>query len=97
MYKGAGSASFDRSFFLELYNGFDVYQRDISNERLVLEIPRLNLCLLGHPSLFIGLVTNEAKQNDDVIIQRLLLCAQDPGFIDWNTKSNTKHKRLFKN
>ncbi|RNA24789.1 hypothetical protein BpHYR1_001524 [Brachionus plicatilis] len=92
MYKGASSASYDRSVFLELYNGPDVYQRDISGERLVLENPRLNLCLLGHPSLFIGLVTNEAQQNDDGLIQRFLLCAPDPGFIDWNTISNAGPK-----
>lgn len=37
-------------------------------------------------------MTSEAKQNDDGLIQRFLLSAPDPGFIDWNTISNGSPK-----
>lgn len=47
LYKGSDAKSYDRSIFLELYNGPMVYKRDLINNRIVIDNPRFNLCLLG--------------------------------------------------
>ena len=46
LYKG-GNCSYDRSIILELYNGTEIYRRDLKGSRTVIQTPRYNMCLLG--------------------------------------------------
>lgn len=73
-----GGSSYDRSIFLELYNAPNFYNRDLKSARTRLVNPRLNLCLLGHPSTFIKLIKEERENFDDGLTQRFLICAPKP-------------------
>lgn len=47
LYKG-GDGKYDRSVYLELYNGPNGYDRTLTSGRHYLELPRFNVCLLGN-------------------------------------------------
>jgi hypothetical protein len=47
LYESGDAKSYDRSIFLELYNGPKKYKRDLASQRLTIHNPRFNLCLLG--------------------------------------------------
>ncbi|CAF1072925.1 unnamed protein product, partial [Brachionus calyciflorus] len=68
-----GNASHDRSVYLEMSGGPDEFTRDITNERLIIDQPRVNISLSGQPSIFIKLVQDELTSKDDGLIHRFLL------------------------
>ncbi|RMZ95548.1 hypothetical protein BpHYR1_019686 [Brachionus plicatilis] len=79
MYKNS-DGKYDRSVYLELYTGPSGYDRTLSGNRHFIEMPRFNLCVLGHFSDYIDFVRQEKKIKDDGLIQRFHLCAPEPKF-----------------
>lgn len=47
LYKGGDGKSYDRSIILELFNAPKIYRRDLTNSRIYIQNPRLNLSILG--------------------------------------------------
>ncbi|CAF0952473.1 unnamed protein product [Brachionus calyciflorus] len=45
----------------------------ITNERLIIENPRVNISIFGQPSIFLKLVHDEMRSKDDGLIHRFLL------------------------
>jgi hypothetical protein len=76
-YNGTGS-SYDRGIFLELFNMSRKYNRDLKSGRTRLHEPKLNMCLLGHPHIFVKLLSEERNSHDDGLMQRFLICSPEP-------------------
>ncbi len=76
-----GGSSYDRSIYLDLFNGRQEFRRDLANKRTVVKFPRLNICLLGHPVSFFKLMKEE-QSLDDGMMQRFLSCSPKPSFSD---------------
>ena len=76
-----GGASYDRSIYLDLFNGRQEFRRDLTNKRTVIKFPRLNICLLGHPVSFFKLMKEEQAM-DDGMMQRFLSSSPMPSFTD---------------
>jgi hypothetical protein len=76
-----GGSSYDRGVYLELFNGKDEYIRDLCNKSTHIVNPRLNLCMLGHPSSFFKLMREELGM-DDGLMQRFLSISPSPCFSD---------------
>ena len=72
-----GGHSYDRGVFLQLFNG-TTYNRDLKGSRTRLKNPKLNICLLGHPTSFIRIIREEIENFDDGLLQRFLFCSPDP-------------------
>ena len=72
-----GGHSYDRGVFLQIFNG-TTYNRDLKGSRTRLKNPKLNICLLGHPSSFIRLIREEIENFDDGLLQRFLFCTPEP-------------------
>lgn len=77
-YSSNNSASYDRSVYLELFNAYEHYNRDLKCGRTRIEKPRFNLCLLGHPYFFASMIAAERAGRDDGLTQRFLLCCPRP-------------------
>jgi hypothetical protein len=78
----AGGASYERSIYLELFNGKATFKRDLKKEKTRIDNPRLNICLLGHPQFFIKSMREEQATRDDGLMQRFLFCCPKPTFFD---------------
>jgi hypothetical protein len=78
-YSGGGAA-YERSIYLELFNGGNSFSRVLSKETFVIENPRLNICMLGHPHEFIKLMREDKKKRDDGLMQRFLSNCPMPQF-----------------
>lgn len=52
--------------------------RDLKSGRTRLHNPRLNICLLGHPYLFIKILKDEKENYDDGLLQRFLISIPKP-------------------
>ena len=71
-----GGHSYDRVVFLQIFNG-TTYNSDLKGSRTSLKNPKLNMCLLDHPSSFIRLVREEIDIFEDGLLQRLLFCTPE--------------------
>ena len=78
----AGGASYERSIYLELFNGDSTFKRDLKKEKSRIANPRLNLCLLGHPQFFVKSMREEQATRDDGLMQRFLFSCPKPQFYD---------------
>lgn len=70
--------SYDRTVFLELFNGPDVYIRDLKSCKSRLSNPRLNLTLAGHVETTYKQMSDEREF--DGLLHRFLLCSPCPLF-----------------
>ena len=52
LYKKEKGQMYDRANFNSLFSGDDIFRRDLVNKRISIKSPRLNMCLLGHPTKF---------------------------------------------
>ena len=73
---------YERSIYLELFNGKNAFKRDLKREKTRIENPRLNICLLGHPQFFIKSMREEQATRDDGLMQRFLFCSPKPIFYE---------------
>jgi len=80
-----GGASYERSIYLELFNGKSTFKRDLKKEKTRIYNPRLNICLLGHPQYFVKAMREEQATRDDGLMQRFLFCSPKPCFYDAHT------------
>lgn len=88
MYKGAGGDELDRSVFNELWSAPTIFRRDIKSLRTMIDYPRLNLCLLGHPHEYVRTIYGERMHRQDGLIQRFLVCAPEPAFLNYDDIMN---------
>jgi len=65
----------DRAIYLELFNCPAVYNRNLQSGGIRIESPRLNLCILSHPELFIKMIGEELELNNDGMSHRFLTVA----------------------
>lgn len=68
-----GGVAFDRSVYLEMFNGPKEYNKDIKNVQTCLINPRINITLAGHPKIFIEQLNEEKSKLDDGLFHRFLL------------------------
>ena len=73
-----GTASYERSIYLELADAGGEFQRDLKSERTFISNPRLNLCLNGHPHEFIQAFQSERGTKDDGLMHRFYAMCPKP-------------------
>ncbi len=100
LYKGSNGAGYDRSIILELYNAPRRFKRDLKSSRTIIENPRLNICVLGHPDSYIKVIQDERANKDDGMMQRFLLCAPEPAYftakeIKTNNQNHCSLEKVF--
>jgi hypothetical protein len=81
LYKKNNGQMYDRAVFNNLYGGDAVFRRDLVNKRITIQSPRLNMCLLGHPSKFIEFAMEERSSKDDGLTHRFLMCSPKTHFL----------------
>ncbi len=79
-----GGALYERSIYLELFNGKETFRRDLTKKKTRIVNPRLNICLLGHPQFFVKAMREEQSNRDDGLMQRFLSCCPKPNFYSAN-------------
>ena len=70
-----GISGFDKSVYSTLFNAPLEHSRELANRITILDKPRLNLCLLGHPKEYLNLLKNE-----DGLVHRFIMNAPEPVF-----------------
>lgn len=78
-----GGVAYDRSIYLELFNGPERYNRDLKAATTQLVNPSLNMVMGGHASSFIEQIKEEKLRFDDGLFQRFLFNAPE-GLINVN-------------
>ncbi len=70
--------SYDRTVYLEFFNGPDIYNRDLKSGKTRIADPRLNLTMAGHIEDIIKQINDEVLNYCDGLMQRFLINAPLP-------------------
>lgn len=79
---------------MELFNAEDFYIRDLKQTRTRINNPRLNLTILGHPSVFIRMIAEEKDNFDDGLVQRFLISCPKPSYSSYDEIINTPAPKI---